>query len=436
MPGSRRVVGRPRGATRPGPERQHRGRRRQQQVMGLARGGASRRRSRAAGSAPAGNPPACSARHLSMASRRPGSSSAPLGGRQLHHHVARARHPVDHEGVVAVGESPGPCARRWRRATPGSSGGVQRALDLRVEAVDVSQRRAVGDPHAAQVRRRVAGCVGERIEHVLASRRRERPAVARVRPRQDVEHRRRVGDTCARAGPRWATVPIGDAGHAGTRPNCGLMPTVPVKAAGMRIEPPPSVPTASAPMPAATDAAAPPDEPPGRSGGIPRIAGDAAQRRIGARPPAELRRCGLAEQHRAGFAKPRGGRRVLGPGLVGIDRSRAAQCRPAAREDQVLDRGGHAVDAAERLARLPALLGVARRRHGAFVVDQAIGVEDRIERVDARQRRARDLHRRQVCAPVVRGQRHGVQPAECRHPRRRPVAFTVALLAASIGAPV
>ena len=41
------------------------------------------------------------------------------------------------------------------------------------------------------------------------------------------------------------------------------MPKMPVNAHGMRIEPPPSVPTASGPMPAATAAAAPPEEPPG-----------------------------------------------------------------------------------------------------------------------------------------------------------------------------
>src|SRR5688572_28805547 len=41
------------------------------------------------------------------------------------------------------------------------------------------------------------------------------------------------------------------------------MPNRPVNEHGMRIEPPPSVPTARGPMPAATAAAAPPEEPPG-----------------------------------------------------------------------------------------------------------------------------------------------------------------------------
>src|SRR4051812_39110795 len=52
-------------------------------------------------------------------------------------------------------------------------------------------------------------------------------------------------------------------GSLGTRPNVGLWPTTPQKAAGIRIEPPPSVPTARWVSPAATDAPAPPLEPPG-----------------------------------------------------------------------------------------------------------------------------------------------------------------------------
>ena len=64
-------------------------------------------------------------------------------------------------------------------------------------------------------------------------------------------------------GPMCATVPIGESGHAATRPNCALIPDTPAKAHGMRIEPPPSVPTASWPRPAASCADAPPLEPPG-----------------------------------------------------------------------------------------------------------------------------------------------------------------------------
>ena len=64
-------------------------------------------------------------------------------------------------------------------------------------------------------------------------------------------------------GPRCATLPNGDKGYAGTRPKLGFRPKLPQKAAGMRTDPAPSVPTLSGPRPAATAAAVPPDEPPG-----------------------------------------------------------------------------------------------------------------------------------------------------------------------------
>src|SRR6266508_4991557 len=50
------------------------------------------------------------------------------------------------------------------------------------------------------------------------------------------------------------------------RPYVGFMPTVPVKAAGWRIEPPVSVPVAPRQSRAATAAAEPPEDPPGTSG--------------------------------------------------------------------------------------------------------------------------------------------------------------------------
>src|SRR3954464_13705614 len=64
-------------------------------------------------------------------------------------------------------------------------------------------------------------------------------------------------------GPTCATVPNGESGHAGTRPNDGLMPNKPAKLHGMRMDPPPAGPPARCPIPAATAATAPPEEPPG-----------------------------------------------------------------------------------------------------------------------------------------------------------------------------
>src|SRR5689334_12987532 len=57
------------------------------------------------------------------------------------------------------------------------------------------------------------------------------------------------------------------AGPDGVSPRPGLRPTSPQQAAGMRIDPPPSLAPAHGTTPAATAAADPPDEPPGvRSG--------------------------------------------------------------------------------------------------------------------------------------------------------------------------
>src|SRR5689334_22659130 len=67
---------------------------------------------------------------------------------------------------------------------------------------------------------------------------------------------RAIGPTCDRVGA--AVV-----GQIGTRPYCGLIPARPVSEQGMRIEPPPSVPSPNGVMPAATEDAAPALDPPG-----------------------------------------------------------------------------------------------------------------------------------------------------------------------------
>src|SRR3954452_1276275 len=55
----------------------------------------------------------------------------------------------------------------------------------------------------------------------------------------------------------------GTSGAIEIRPRLGLSPTRPQQAAGMRIEPPPSLPCAIGTIPAATAAADPPLDPPG-----------------------------------------------------------------------------------------------------------------------------------------------------------------------------
>jgi hypothetical protein len=68
-----------------------------------------------------------------------------------------------------------------------------------------------------------------------------------------------------------SVVDSGNTPSRGTRRAVGLNPTRPQKAAGMRQEPPVSVPTAARAMPAATETAAPADDPPGmRGASVPR----------------------------------------------------------------------------------------------------------------------------------------------------------------------
>ena len=72
---------------------------------------------------------------------------------------------------------------------------------------------------------------------------------------------RAIGPTTpvsAKGPPQGGKCPV-----AGTRPGVGFSPTIPVKWAGTRIEPPPSLPTPPAESPAAIAADSPPLEPPG-----------------------------------------------------------------------------------------------------------------------------------------------------------------------------
>src|SRR6185436_15599772 len=64
-------------------------------------------------------------------------------------------------------------------------------------------------------------------------------------------------------GPMCDTLHTVLAGYAGMRPKDGLCRKMPANDAGMRMEPPPSVPIAIGARPAATAAEAPPLDPPG-----------------------------------------------------------------------------------------------------------------------------------------------------------------------------
>ena len=74
----------------------------------------------------------------------------------------------------------------------------------------------------------------------------------------------RTSSTVRASGPKWWMVSncVGRK-SSGIRPKLGLRPTTPDHDAGMRTEPPMSVPSARGTHPAATAAPEPPEEPPG-----------------------------------------------------------------------------------------------------------------------------------------------------------------------------
>src|SRR5262249_31786241 len=153
-------------------------------------------------------------------------------------------------------------------------------------------------------------------------------------------------------GPTCESVGAAVVGQTGTRPYCGLMPARPVKLHGMRIEPPPSVPSANGVMPAVTAAAAPALEPPGGFAvfhglrGMPGDAGGGAAPRGFAADPAGG---GLADRARPRLLGALDRRRVRGRDVVGHG-ARAETERHAADRDQVLGRERHAVQRPERVA--------------------------------------------------------------------------------------
>ena len=177
-------------------------------------------------------------------------------------------------------------------------------------------------------------------------------------------------------------------GPTETRPRAGLRPTRPQQAAGMRIEPPPSLPCAIGTMPAATAAAAPPLEPPGvrsRSHGlrvgpnrrdsvvgrIP-ISGSAVLPTI-TNPASRSRLTRYASWSRDQVPEQVAAHRQRHPGdrAVVLDRDRHARERP-------------------RIAWLD-LLGDRQRR---IRRDMSERVDRRLQLLDPRERRARPARRR------------------------------------------
>ena len=114
---------------------------------------------------------------------------------------------------------------------------------------------------------------------------------------------------------------------------------------------------------------------------VPWVSGDAEQRVVGHGLVAELRRVGLAQEHRARRAQPARGDRVFFRHRV-AEEPRAAGRAQAAREDHVLERQRHAVESADRLALDHGDLGFAGVAQRDVAGDQAERVQPGIERLD------------------------------------------------------
>ena len=208
----------------------------------------------------------------------------------------------------------------------------------------------------------------------------DRAATARPSP----PARARTSRTERAIGPQWSSV-----GQSGliparlTRPKVGFSPTMPHTDAGQRIEPPVSVPGASATIPAATAAPEPPLEPPGT--------------RVGS--------CGLRQVPNQGLSQ-------VVPQASSCVFSLAMQTAPARRERRhhVGVAAGHVV----------AVDGAAVGGADAAGVDQILPA-DRHARQRARDPRPADggVHRRRLAQrPLLgdqpdRAQLVGVGPVEC-----------------------
>ena len=189
------------------------------------------------------------------------------------------------------------------------------------------------------------------------------------------------------------------------------MPTTPHSAAGWRIEPPVSVPSASGAIAAATAAAEPPLEPPGHALEIPGVARRAVGRVLGRRAHRELVHVRLAElDHALRLAAAHDGRRVRRP--VALEDARAGRRRHAADAEQILVGDRHAGDAAA-----PGRVQRARTREHPLGID----VQEHVE-IAVRARRCGRGRPRRRPRRSARARRAGARspPRSCGRRRGRP----------------
>jgi hypothetical protein len=176
----------------------------------------------------------------------------------------------------------------------------------------------------------------EPIEEILARHAKGQPAAAGAMPwtlEDFIAWNIRPASATERAsGPTWSRVVLSGTTPAhGISPSVGFRPTMPQAAAGMRIEPPVSVPTEPNPMPSST-AARSRRSIRRRSRPIDRVGDRAEGGLVAGRAERELVQVGLADDDRAGFAQAADDRRVAGAIGAGTCDAAVSAC-PRRRRD-------------------------------------------------------------------------------------------------------
>ena len=274
------------------------------------------------------------------------------------------------------GRARGSRAAGRRRPTPRdlgsrSTSGIAESLNrpIRRRPGARSRRRGTTPPPATAEPGRVARCG---------------PAIA--------SRKAAASRTVRASGPGAQAGDVAVEGALHTRPRDGLMPNRPLMPAGMRIEPPPSLPCANGSIPAATAAAAPPLEPPASRVGSHGHRAGAAEVVVGVAGEAELGGVGLADADGAG-----GGQRrdhvVVDVGHE-IGRHAGAERRPhTGGVVQVLDRGGDAVQRRQVLAREHGGIGAGGGGQRPLRRHREEGAEAGVEGLDPRERVPDELGR-------------------------------------------
>ena len=221
------------------------------------------------------------------------SAALPVTICAVHHAGGDVRRP-QHGEHAAAGRRPSRAPRTSSTSWPScsSSAAASRAPRSHSGSSSPSTGMSKVEADRAACRGR-GGQLGER-----RLRRRGPGRVAELGAGHQVEQRRGVGGGAGQHAVGREEV-VAEVGRPRDAPARGLRPTSPQQAAGIRIEPPPSLAWATGTAPAGHGAAGPAARAAGRALRVPRVARRAEAARLGHGQDPELGRLGLADEHEA-----------------------------------------------------------------------------------------------------------------------------------------